>query len=204
MKCFSQNAQQQLLVLFLTKKKPSLNKGHITFYKLFIPSLTKKRSDWAHHFLQKARRERGIKSRSLSPSVRQKTPELVCVARVKQLLVVGKSLGRSLMRHSIREQPPTWLHSFGEELWRGKEGIWWRNLRRRAGLNIFQVGQAEASQHTVASAQAECLCKRQMFQEQISSWINFLPKGTTSPTTQAELDTITRPALSLLPTEFLK
>lgn len=92
----------------------------------------------------------------------------------------------------------------GEELRRGKKGIRWRNLRRRAGLNIFQVGQAEASQHTVASAQAECLCKRQMFQEQISSWINFLPKGTTSPTTQADLDTITRPALSLLPTEFLK
>lgn len=70
-------------------------------------------------------------------------------------------------------------HMADMEWQRHEEGI-------RAGLNLFQVGETEAAQGPVASAQAECLWKHQMFQEQVSSWINFLPKGTTFPSTQTE------------------
>lgn len=40
-------------------KKGRLNRGYITFYKLFIPSLSKKRSAWAHRFLWTAGGGRG-------------------------------------------------------------------------------------------------------------------------------------------------
>lgn len=48
-----------------------------------------------------------------------------------------------------------------------------------SGLNILQAGQAKASPHSVASAQAERVWEHQMFQEHISSWITLLPKGRT-------------------------
>lgn len=117
MKCFSQNAEQQLSDIFLIK---SLNEGYITFYKLFIPSSSKKRSDWAHPFLQKARGERGIKSRSLSLHVSKRHQHLFVQLMWSDWWWWGNPSASPL--RDIREQPPTWLRSFREEPRTGTKG----------------------------------------------------------------------------------
>lgn len=84
-----------------------------------FPLCPTNRSDWGHHFLQKARGQEGIKSRLLSAYVkRHKYPPVKWPVRRGGAKFQGQSLP------DTRKQPPTWLHR-GQDLMKDCQAVCW-------------------------------------------------------------------------------